>query len=117
MIFYRERSGRGFRYTDEQGNTVIDAKLKAGFKSLVIPPAWTKVRIDTSPRAKIQVTGYDAKERKQYIYNTKFRRRQDNQKFDRIIRFADQLERMRRVTGHLRSAGQNVKTALPGFGQ
>ncbi len=82
---------------------MTDADLKAYFKSLVIPPAWKDVRIDSSPRAKIQATGYDAKGRKQYIYHAKFRKQQDDQKFDRIIRFAGELERMRRITGqHLR---------------
>ncbi len=103
MICYRKRSGKGFRYIDEQGNKITDENLIARFKALVIPPAWENVRIDTSPRAKIRATGYDAKERKQYIYNTTFRKQQDEQKFDRIIRFAGKLESMRRVTGqHLR---------------
>ncbi len=113
MICYRKRSGKGFRYIDEQGNKVTDKSLIAYFKSLVIPPAWENVRIDTSPRAKIQATGYDAKERKQYIYNTKFRMRQDERKFDRIIRFAGKLESMRRTTGqHLRRRKLNREKVL-----
>ena len=103
MICYRKKSGKGFRYFDEHDLIITDTRLKAWFKSLVIPPAWEKVEINTSPRAKIWAVGYDAKNRKQYIYNTRFRKRQDDQKFDRIIRFANKLEHMRRVTGqHLR---------------
>jgi len=103
MIYQRLKKGKGFAYTDNTGQNVTDAKLKDFFKSLVIPPAWEKVTINSSTRAKIQATGYDIKGRKQYIYNPKFRKQQDELKFDRIIRFAKQLEHMRRVTGqHLR---------------
>lgn len=103
MICHRKKIGKNFRYFDEQDKIITDDKLKAWFKSLVIPPAWKKVEINTSPRAKIWATGYDAKERKQYIYNTRFRKSRDDQKFDRIIRFANKLEHMRWVTGqHLR---------------
>ncbi|GAB3432520.1 DNA topoisomerase IB [Niabella aquatica] len=103
MRYYRNKRGKGFVYTDTDGCIVTDAGLKVYFKSLVIPPAWEKVEINTSPRAKIWASGFDGKGRKQYIYNTKFRKKQEQEKFDRILRFAAQLEHMRRVTGqHLR---------------
>ncbi len=103
MIYQRFKKGKGFCYTDNTGQNVTDPQLKDFFKSLIIPPAWEKVTINSSPRAKIQATGYDVKGRKQYIYNPKFRKQQDELKFDRIIRFAKQLEHMRRVTAqHLR---------------
>lgn len=108
MHYYRKGNKQAFRYTDKEGNIVRDAALKFYFKSLVIPPAWQNVEINTSVRAKIWATGYDAKGRKQYIYNTNFRKQQDVQKFDRIIRFANKLEHMRRVTGqHLRKRKLN----------
>lgn len=103
MRYYRKRKGKGFSYVDKEGLVVQDKALKAYFRSLVIPPAWDKVEINTAVRAKIQATGYDVKGRKQYIYNPKFRQRQEHQKFDRIVLFARKLEHMRRVTGqHLR---------------
>ncbi|MEZ4793794.1 MAG: DNA topoisomerase IB [Gelidibacter sp.] len=102
-MYYRKKQGKGFRYLDESGNTIKDKDLKEWFKSLVIPPAWTEVEINSRKGGKILVTGRDDKGRKQYIYNPKFRQKQDQQKFDRILQFADQLEHMRRVTGqHLR---------------
>lgn len=113
MRYYRKRKGKGFSYTDKEGNVVNDAKLKAYFKSLVIPPAWNDVEINTSAKAKIWATGFDAKERKQYIYNPKFRKQQDEEKFDRIIHFAEKLEHMRRVTGqHLRNRKLNREKVL-----
>ncbi|MFT3751060.1 MAG: hypothetical protein QM768_22295 [Agriterribacter sp.] len=113
MICYRKKRGKSFFYIDKENKTITDAKLKAYFKSLVIPPAWEKVEINTSSRAKIQATGFDAKGRKQYIYNAKFRQQKDNEKFDRIIHFADKLEHMRRVTGqHLRKRKLNREKVL-----
>ncbi|WP_179336710.1 DNA topoisomerase IB [Winogradskyella ludwigii] len=102
-MYYRKKHGRGFRYVDSANNTIKDKALKDWFKSLVIPPAWTDVEIDSKKSAKILATGRDDKNRKQYIYNPKYREKQDQEKFDRILKFADNLERMRRVTGqHLR---------------
>lgn len=102
-MYYRKKQGKGFRYQDETGKTITDKALKDYFKSLVIPPAWTEVEISEKKGSKILVIGRDDKARKQYIYNPKFRQKQEQKKFDRIIEFAEQLERMRRVTGqHLR---------------
>ncbi|MBA5628353.1 DNA topoisomerase IB [Moheibacter lacus] len=102
-MYIRKKHGKGFRYSDRNGKTVSDKELKDYFKSLVIPPAWSDVEINEKKNAKILVTGRDDKGRKQYIYNPKFRTKQDQKKFDRIIAFAEQLEHMRRVTGqHLR---------------
>ncbi|MFC5193855.1 DNA topoisomerase IB [Bizionia hallyeonensis] len=102
-MYFRKKHGKGFRYVDGSNTTVKDKKLKDWFKSLVIPPAWTDVEINTKKHAKILVTGRDDKDRKQYIYNQKFVEKRNQEKFDRILKFADQLEHMRRVTGqHLR---------------
>ena len=102
-MYFRKKHGKGFRYLNEDGETVADKDLKAYFKSLVIPPAWKDVEISEKKRAKILATGYDEKGRKQYIYHPNFRKKQEQKKFDRIVHFAEQLEHMRRVTGqHLR---------------
>lgn len=102
-MYKRIKHGKGFRYTDENKQSITDKELITYFKSLVIPPAWTEVEISEKKGSKILVTGRDDMGRKQYIYNPKFRQKQEQKKFDRIIEFAEQLERMRRVTGqHLR---------------
>ena len=102
-MYYRKKKGKGFSYTDENGKTVTDTAVKTYIKSLIIPPAWKDVEISEKKNSKILVTGRDELGRKQYIYNPKFRQKQEQKKFDRIIEFAEQLERMRRVTGqHMR---------------
>lgn len=103
MRYYRKKTGKGFTYVDSEAKKVEDDKLLVLFKSLVIPPAWKRVEINASPRAKVRATGYDSKGRKQYVYNSSFRQRQEQKKFDRILHFARQLPHMRMVTGqHLR---------------
>lgn len=62
--------------------------------------------ICTSPRGHLQATGRDARGRKQYRYHRAFRARRDEDKFDRLIRFAPVLPRIRRrVAQDLRRDG------------
>lgn len=98
-MYYRKRYGKGFTYKDENGNTIKDRILRDWFDSLVIPPAWTEVEISKKKSADLLVTGRDDKGRKQYIYHSNYRKRKNREKFNRIIRFAENLEHMRRVTG------------------
>ena len=111
--YYRRRRGRGFSYTDDQGRTVKDTKLKEWITSLVIPPAWTEVEISANPRADLLATGRDGAGRKQYIYHPDYRQRREALKFDRIVGFAESLETMRRVTGqHLRRRSMSREKVL-----
>lgn len=112
-MYHRKKSGKGFTYKDENGTTIMDKETREWIKSLVIPPAWTDVEINENRRADLLVTGRDDKDRKQYIYNEKYRAKQNAKKFDRIIDFADQLEHMRRVTGqHLRKRKLNREKVM-----
>lgn len=95
-IITRQRRGRVFQYyLDSQ--RITDATEIERLNKLAIPPAWQKVAIAASPRAKIQATGYDGAGRKQAIYNPNFRMRQEKLKFDRILRFADNLPKLRKT--------------------
>ena len=112
-MYQRKKSGKGFSYKDKNGKTITDKETKEWIQSLVIPPAWTEVEIDENRKADLLVTGRDDKDRKQYIYHPKYREKQNEQKFDRIIDFADQLEHMRRVTGqHLRKRKLNREKVM-----
>lgn len=112
-MYYRKKHGRGFRYETETGQTIKDEKLKEWFKSLVIPPAWTEVEISEKKSADLLVTGRDTAGRKQYIYHPDYIEQRNQQKFERIIDFADQLETMRRVTGqHLRKRKMSREKVL-----
>lgn len=95
---------RGFfyRYPDS-GKTVREEKVLRRIESLKIPPAWEDVCIARGSGAKVQAVGYDSEGRLQYLYSPRYRERKEREKFERVLRFADALPEMRRVTSkHLR---------------
>lgn len=112
-MYYRKKWGKGFTYQTANGKTIRDPKLKEWFESLVIPPAWTEVEISKNPKSDLLVSGRDDKNRKQYIYHPDYLTARKQEKFNRIVRFAQQLEHMRRVTGqHLRHESMTREKAL-----
>src|SRR5918911_2307225 len=95
---------RGFfyRYPDS-GETVREERVLTRIESQKVPPAWEEARIARSPSAKVQAVGYDSAGRVQYLYHPRYREKKEREKFERILRFADQLPKMRRTTSeHLR---------------
>jgi len=94
----RRRRGRGFEYDFADGRRVKDKLTLKRIRSLVIPPAWTRVWICPDENGHIQATGRDARGRKQYRYHPDWREQRDENKFDRITAFARVLPRIRRRT-------------------
>ncbi|HZD88052.1 MAG TPA: hypothetical protein VE088_08620 [Gaiellaceae bacterium] len=95
------RKGR-FRYLDRNGKRITDPKHLERIESLAVPPAWSDVRISPRPKAKLQATGYDKAGRKQYLYHPDYRAQQEQEKYDRLIRFAEHLPDLRAaMTEHL----------------
>jgi DNA topoisomerase-1 len=91
----REGSKRSFRYVDADGRRITDADHLERITALAIPPAWKDVWISPSARSKLQATGVDAAGRKQYLYHADFRAKQEQAKYDRLIRFAERLPELR----------------------
>ncbi|WP_348267172.1 DNA topoisomerase IB [Edaphobacter paludis] len=91
----RKRAGKGFRYIDSDGKPVRDKETLARIKSLVIPPAWTGVWICPNPKGHLQVTGRDAKGRKQSRYHPRWREVRDETKYERMILFGTALPGIR----------------------
>jgi DNA topoisomerase I len=91
----REGSKRSFRYVDADGRRITDEEKLERIRALAIPPAWTDVWIAPSARSKLQATGVDAAGRKQYLYHPDYRARQEQAKYDKLIRFAEALPRLR----------------------
>ena len=111
--YTRARWGRGFTYRNPAGDTVTDVETRAWLQGLAIPPAWEEVEIAADPDSDVLATGRDAAGRKQFLYHPDFRARQEKAKFERIVGFAERLEKMRRVTGqHLRRQAGDRKLAL-----
>jgi DNA topoisomerase-1 len=91
----RRGRGKGFEYLDEEGRRITDPEVLQRISDLRIPPAWQEVWICPYPMGHIQATGIDAAGRKQYLYHPKWRERQDEKKFDAMVRFAQALPDMR----------------------
>jgi DNA topoisomerase-1 len=87
----RKRAGKGFYYVDAEGKRVRDTETLARIKSLVIPPAWTGVWICPNPKGHLQVTGRDARGRKQSRYHPRWREVRDETKYERMIVFGAAL--------------------------
>jgi DNA topoisomerase-1 len=93
----RQGSKRRFRYFDAAGREITDDAKLERIASLAIPPAWKDVWIAPTARAKLQATGVDAAGRKQYLYHPEYRARQEQAKYDKLIRFAERLPDLRQT--------------------
>ena len=93
--YYRVRKGKGFSYTNEQGNTVVSQPIRTWIESLAIPPAWESVWISKDKQAYLLATGYDTKKKKQYIYHPRWEEIRDEKKFQRLIILSKALPKIR----------------------
>jgi len=84
-------------YLDPDGVRVTDSEVLGRIRALAIPPAWTEVWICPHPMGHLQAVGTDAAGRRQYLYHPRWRERRDQEKYDRVIRFARALPRLRKV--------------------
>lgn len=91
----RVKSGRGFRYIDADAAPVRDKETLVRIKALVIPPAWKDVWICPNPKGHLQVTGRDARGRKQSRYHPRWREVRDETKYGRLILFGAALPNIR----------------------
>src|SRR5881394_1979724 len=104
--YTRKKKGDDFEYLDAEGKPITDEKRLLRIRRLAIPPAYTDVWICPSPNGHLQATGRDARGRKQYRYHARWREAQDQNKYERIIAFANALPAIRRrVARDLRKRG------------
>jgi DNA topoisomerase-1 len=102
----RAGSKRRFRYLDADGREITDEEKLERIRALAIPPAWKEVWIAASARSKLQATGVDAAGRKQYLYHPDYRARQEQAKYDKLIRFAERLPELRSaMSSHMELEG------------
>ena len=80
---------------DSRGRPITDEAALARIDALRIPPAWKDVWISPRSNAKLQATGTDKAGRRQYLYHPEFRARQEQAKYDKLIRFAERLPDVR----------------------
>jgi DNA topoisomerase I len=95
---WRRKGRKGnFSYVDSRGRKISDPEKIARIEGLAIPPAWKDVWISPRPTAKLQATGVDRAGRRQYLYHPAFRARREQEKFDRLVRFAERLPDLRKA--------------------
>jgi DNA topoisomerase I len=104
-----ERKGgksTGFKYFDSRGRELNDEGNLERIRLLVIPPAWTNVRICPSPTGRLQVVGMDSRGRIQYRYHPSFALKQQRKKFAKMEKFGEFLPKLRKATSeHLQLDG------------
>jgi DNA topoisomerase-1 len=93
----RKRRGKGFSYHDEEKGQVKSKDILKRILSLVIPPAWNDVWICRHKNGHLQVTGKDARKRKQYRYHEKWNELRNMTKFDRMLAFSKKLPSLKRT--------------------
>lgn len=108
----RKRHGQGFQYLDFKGKP-LKGEERTLAQRLVIPPAWSGVKISHDEDAHIQAVGFDAKGRKQYIYHPDWIQKNQQHKFDKMIRFGEVLPTVREtIAGHMRQRNLSRERVL-----
>ncbi len=77
------------------GEPCDDEEVWARVRAHVIPPQWREVWVAREPNAHLQVTGRDAKGRKQYIYHPDYVAHRQSMKFGKMAQFAAGLPGLR----------------------
>lgn len=102
LTWSRKKTGKKFVYLDGDGNE-LDGERLLRIEKLVIPPAWSDVRINPKKNGHIQAVGFDEKGRKQYIYHPLWVEQKQRAKFDGMVEFGKVLPTLREtVKAHMR---------------
>jgi DNA topoisomerase I len=97
-LLRRGSKARGFWYEDWRGRRVADEATLERIKSLAVPPAWREVRVAPGPRSRLQAIGLDAAARVQRVYHPAFAAERQRRKYEKIVRFGEQLSKLRART-------------------
>lgn len=91
----RVRRGNRFSYLLPDGKRLKNQADLERIRKLALPPAWTDVWICSDPHGHLQATGVDAKGRKQYRYDVRWRAARDELKYGELLSFAGCLPKLR----------------------
>ncbi len=94
--YKRQRRGKKFVYFDTEGKEIRDETRILRLNRLAIPPAYSDVWICPSPNGHLQATGRDERGRKQYRYHERWREERDENKYEKMVIFAEALPKIRR---------------------
>jgi DNA topoisomerase-1 len=95
LTIARLPQGEGFRFIETRGSRPVNGAHLKRIKSLVIPPAWTDVRVARDKHAHLQAIGRDDAGRLQYIYHSSWDDVRAVSKAHRLLEFGKALPRLR----------------------
>ena len=98
--FFRQGSGKSFKYYGIDGKTITDKKILKRILSLAIPPAWENVWVCPKENGHLQATGVDERKRKQYIYHPDWISLSSQNKFSKMVDFGISLPKIRQKVNH-----------------
>ena len=106
----RKRHGRGYAFYYSNGTRVSDPNLIKRLSAIGVPPTYTNTCFSRNPRAKVQATAKDANGKTQYWYHSQFVQKNKTKKFDRMLRFGEDLPRIRSAVKHmLQSSNADIR--------
>jgi DNA topoisomerase I len=114
--YSRRRHGAGFIYLNCHKKPLRKPATITRIQELVIPPAWKNVWICRFDNGHLQSTGYDSRDRKQYIYHSNWQETANLHKFNRLTAFGKALPSIRRkVRERLKGNELNRERVLAGI--
>ena len=112
--YTRKRRGKKFAYFDTVGKEIRDETRILRLNRLAIPPAYTDVWICPSSNGHLQATGRDDRGRKQYRYHDRLREVRDENKYEKMVVFAEALPKIRhRIQRDLKRRGLSRERCSP----
>ena len=106
MSIRRVKAGLGFSYVDADGRTIIHRGIRKRIAELVIPPAWSEVRIAADASAHLQAVGRDEAGRLQYIYHDAWEDVRAQAKAERLRQLGLVLPDLRERVAHAIAAAE-----------
>jgi DNA topoisomerase-1 len=106
MSIRRVKAGLGFSYVDADGRTIIHRGIRKRIADLVIPPAWSEVRIAADASAHLQAVGRDEAGRLQYIYHDAWEDVRAQAKAERLRQLGLVLPDLRERVAHAIAAAE-----------
>lgn len=85
----------GGKITHIDGKKATAATMPPHLKTLKIPPAWDDVMVDTDPKAKLWVVGYDEAGRRQPIYSSMHVEQASADKFSNVRKLIENADLIR----------------------
>ncbi|AEV31540.1 topoisomerase IB [Owenweeksia hongkongensis DSM 17368] len=92
----RKKWGRGFRYLNEDGESLVDDSILDTVQGIAVPNTWTDVTLSDRSDTYIQARGYDGAGKLQYLYHPDYLAYRNEQKFNELLDFGRVIPRIRR---------------------